>query len=65
LETLSPACASIELYYFAKGHFIFQKTIPAKLTILPKLTGGFFLLGGVMLFFDRAMLAMGNVRLSL
>lgn len=24
-------------------------------------TGGFFLIGGVMLFFDRAMLAMGNV----
>ncbi|KAK4231343.1 hypothetical protein QBC38DRAFT_246396 [Podospora fimiseda] len=24
--------------------------------------GGFFLIGGVMLFFDRAMLAMGNVR---
>ncbi|TGO63164.1 hypothetical protein BOTNAR_0104g00120 [Botryotinia narcissicola] len=25
--------------------------------------GGFFLIGGVMMFFDRAMLAMGNVRI--
>ena len=27
-------------------------------------TGGFFLIGGVILFFDRAMLAMGNVSAS-
>ncbi|PQE24277.1 Got1 family protein [Rutstroemia sp. NJR-2017a BVV2] len=25
--------------------------------------GGFFLIGGVLMFFDRAMLAMGNVRI--
>ncbi|KAM5348294.1 hypothetical protein ACJ41O_008118 [Fusarium nematophilum] len=31
------------------------------LTFHPLLVGGFFLIGGVMLFFDRAMLAMGNI----
>ena len=35
---------------------------PTANPFLPQ-TGGFFLIGGVIFFFDRAMLAMGNVRL--